>query len=162
MIDLLRLGRIGLLVSFVFLCSQPVRATSECSDNVVWIRGDFGSARFSVDVADDPEERATGLMFRTELPQSAGMLFVYDSPRLLTFWMRNTLIELDMLFIDEHGVVQHIHHRAKPRDETPISGGRGLTHVLEINGGLAQDLGLSIGDELSHPSFDQTSATWPC
>lgn len=162
MIDLLRFGRIGFIFSLIFFYAQTARATSECSDNVVWIRGDFGTARFTVDVADDARERASGLMFRTELLQSAGMLFVYAKPQALTFWMRNTLIELDMLFVDQQGTVQYIHHRARPRDETPISGGRGLTHVLEINGGLSNELGLSTGDQLRHPSFDQTSAAWPC
>ncbi|MEO0401034.1 MAG: DUF192 domain-containing protein [Pseudomonadota bacterium] len=135
---------------------------AECSDDTVWIRGDFGEARFSVEIADDPDERAVGLMNRPSMPASAGMLFVYDQPRSLSFWMRNTLIELDMLFVDQVGTVQHIHERAIPLDETPIFGGDALTHVLEINGGFAERLGLSVGDQLRHPSFDQADAVWAC
>ena len=137
-------------------------AAASCSNDTVWIRGDFGAARFSVELADDPEERALGLMHRETMPLSAGMLFIYPAPQRLSFWMRNTLIELDMLFIGPRGVVRRIHHRAQPLDETAIVGGDGLTHVLEINGGLARQLGLSAGDQVRHPSFAQSTAAWPC
>lgn len=133
-----------------------------CSDSAVFLKGDWGEARFSVEIADDPEERAQGLMHRTEMAPSAGMLFIYEHPQALSFWMRNTLIELDMIFIDAAGVVQHIHHRAQPLDETPILGGRDLTHVLEINGGKAGMLGIDVGDVIRHPSFAPETAAWPC
>lgn len=135
---------------------------SECRNDSVWIRGAFGEARFSVEIADDPRERALGLMHRTEMAASEGMLFVYPNPQPLSFWMRNTLIPLDMIFVAPTGVIKHIHHRAKPLDETPIPGGDGLTHVLEINGGLSQMLGLNVGSQLRHPSFDRSIAAWPC
>ena len=135
---------------------------AECRDDTVWIRGDFGKARFGIEIADDPQERATGLMHRPEMGMSAGMLFVYPYPQSISFWMQNTLIELDMLFVDPAGVVQHIHHRATPLDETSIPGGDGLTHVLEINGGMSEMLGIAVGDQLQHPSFEQTGASWPC
>ncbi|MEL7090669.1 MAG: DUF192 domain-containing protein [Pseudomonadota bacterium] len=137
-------------------------ASAACAPDVVWLRGDFGQARFSVEIADDSAERAQGLMNRPSMPASAGMLFVYERPGRLSFWMRNTLIELDMLFVDPEGVVQHVHHRAQPLDETPIFGGDGLTHVLEINGGLAGQMGIAPGTQLRHPSFDQSQAAWPC
>ncbi len=146
---------------YALIC-VPVVASAACRDDTVWIRGDFGEARFTVEVADDDGERALGLMHRPSLPASAGMLFVYPRPQRLSFWMRDTLIELDMLFVDEHGVVQNIHHRAVPLDETSIFGGNNLTHVLEINGGFAEMLGLSVGDELRHPSFENSEPAWPC
>lgn len=135
---------------------------ADCAQNTVWIRGDFGTVRFTVEIADDAEERATGLMNRPSMPMSSGMLFVYERPGTRSFWMRNTLIELDMLFVDARGVIRNIHHRAIPLDETPIIGGDNLTHVLEINGGLARTLGIDMGDELRHPSFSQSDAAWPC
>lgn len=135
---------------------------AECRADVVWIKGEFGQARFSVEIADDNDERALGLMNRPSMATSAGMLFIYEKPQALSFWMRNTLIELDMLFVDPTGVIRSIHHRAIPLDETPIHGGRGLTHVLEINGGLARQLGVDVGDQLRHPSFAQDEAAWPC
>jgi len=143
----------------LFLASA---AWAQCAEDTVWIRGDFGTARFSVEIADDEQERATGLMNRPSMATSAGMLFVYERPRSLSFWMRNTLIELDMLFVDETGVIRNIQERAQPLDETPIFGGDDLTHVLEINGGLARMLGIDVGDQLRHPSFAQADAAWPC
>ena len=135
-------------------------ASAACSDSAVMVRGDFGQARFSVEVADDNQERSQGLMHRESMAQSAGMLFLYERTKQLSFSMRNTLIELDMLFIDERGVVQHIHHRAKPLDETPIPGGRGIA-VLEINGGLAKRMGIDVGSEIQHSYFG-SDAAWVC
>lgn len=139
----------------------PGAVHAACSENRVEIRGGFGEVQFSVEVADDNAERAQGLMFREELPTSSGMLFLYERTSRLSFWMRNTLIELDMIFLDSKGVIQNVHHRAQPLDETPIEGGRGIA-VLEINGGLAERLGIQAGDELRHPFFANGPAAWPC
>lgn len=144
-----------------WLCMSGV-GWAVCREDTVWIRGDFGTARFAVEIADDPQERAAGLMHRPQMASAAGMLFVYPRPQSVSFWMRNTLIELDMIFVDPFGVVQHVHHRAQPLSETAIPGGDGLTHVLEINGGMSRMLGIQVGDQLQHPSFDQSIASWPC
>jgi uncharacterized membrane protein (UPF0127 family) len=100
-------------------------------------------------------------MFRESLPREAGMLFLYEYPQQLSFWMRNTLIELDMIFLRPDGVVAHVHERAQPLDETPITGGRGLVAVLEVNGGLAREMGIVPGVALRHPFFGDRAA-WPC
>jgi len=134
-----------------------------CPRGRVTIQGGFGTAAFNVEVVDNAESRARGLMHVKEMPLSRGMLFVYPKPQLLSFWMRNTLIELDMLFLDRFGVIQKIHHRAIPLDETPISGGdQLLTGVLEINGGLAKRMGIAQGDILRHPAFISQSEPWAC
>lgn len=151
------IGAVALIAS----TSQPAHAAS-CSETSVSLRGDWGQARFSVEIADDVGERAQGLMFRESLPGSAGMLFVYDRPQSLSFWMRNTLIPLDLLFIDARGVVQHIHHNAIPHDETPITAPGRMLSVLEINGGLARRMGISEGTQLRHPAFEGGRAAWPC
>ncbi|MEL7345138.1 MAG: DUF192 domain-containing protein [Pseudomonadota bacterium] len=140
----------------------PGPVFAECLVERIEIRGDFGQAAFAVEVADDPSERSQGLMFRESLPSSSGMLFVYDRPQRAVFWMRNTLIPLDMIFADEDGTVTHIHENAIPLDETGIDGGLGIKFVLEINGGFAARLGLNVGDELRHPAIDGESAAWPC
>jgi uncharacterized membrane protein (UPF0127 family) len=127
------------------------------------ITGTFGKAAFSVDVAADEASRAQGLMNVSSMRLSQGMLFVYDKPQPMSFWMRNTLIELDMLFLDGSGVIQHIHHRAQPLNETVISSGNmRLTGVLEINGGLAKRLGIGVGDVLRHPAFVSLETPWNC
>jgi uncharacterized membrane protein (UPF0127 family) len=129
----------------------------------VTIAGGFGKAAFNVDLAADNATRNQGLMNVEQMPMSKGMLFVYDVPQPMSFWMRNTLIELDMLFLDGFGEIKHIHHRAQPLDETVISPGRmPLTGVLEINGGLARRLGIAVGDVLRHPAFVSRDAPWSC
>ncbi|PLL13686.1 hypothetical protein C0V75_06235 [Tabrizicola sp. TH137] len=119
-------------------------------------------ARFTVDVADDGAERAQGLMFRESMPASAGMLFVYEAPQRASFWMKNTLIPLDMIFADETGRVTRVHENAVPHDTTPIDGGDAVRFVLEINGGLAARMGIAAGAELRHPAIPQETAAWPC
>ncbi|MGZ2258208.1 DUF192 domain-containing protein [Roseobacter sp. A03A-229] len=144
------------------ILAQAVVAET-CRDDAVYLKGDWGEARFAVEIADDNAERAQGLMHREHLPSSAGMLFVYDQPQRLSFWMRNTLIPLDLIFIDQTGVVKTVHHSAQPLDETPIPGGPDpLTHVLEINGGLAKAMGIDVGTLVRHPTFSPDAAQWPC
>ncbi|MFN7225067.1 MAG: DUF192 domain-containing protein [Paracoccaceae bacterium] len=135
-------------------------ASADCRDDQVELRWSGGQARFAVDVADDDAERSRGLMFRESLPRSAGMLFVYESPRRATFWMKNTLIPLDMIFADAAGRVTKVHANAQPQDLTTIDGGEGIKLVLEINGGLAARLGIVPGAELRHPSI--ADPAWSC
>ena len=121
-----------------------------------------GQAQFRLEIADDEEERAQGLMNRDHLAHAAGMLFVYPSERPVAFWMRNTLIPLDMIFIDASGAVVGVHENAVPHDETPIPSGASVRFVLEINGGLARKIGIVPGAILSHPAIDPSAAARPC
>ena len=132
-----------------------------CDRQAVELRGPWGQARFAVEIADDPGERAQGLMHRESLGASRGMLFLYERPHRATFWMRNTLIPLDIIFLDARGIVTRIHENAQPLDETTIDGGPGVVAVLEINGGLARRIGVTEGSELRHPFFG-AQAAWPC
>jgi uncharacterized membrane protein (UPF0127 family) len=147
------------LAAVVLVASAALAA---CSDDAVDLRGPWGQARFSVEIADTPQSQALGLMHRESLPRNAGMLFVYDRPQTARFWMRNTLIPLDMIFAGPDGVVRHVHHEAVPLDETIIEGGDGILMVLEINGGLARRIGIAPGTELRHPRLDGDTAAWPC
>lgn len=137
-------------------------AGAACDPGLVEIRGPAGAARFHVEIADTEAERVQGLMERKSLPASSGMLFVYDRPQPVAFWMRNTLIPLDMIFVDATGVVQGVHEGARPRDETPIPGPGPVLAVLEINGGLARRLGIAPGAQMRHPAFDPATAAWSC
>ncbi|MEV8466273.1 DUF192 domain-containing protein [Fluviibacterium sp. DFM31] len=140
----------------------PALADQGCATDRVDLRGPWGQASFSVEVADDRQERAQGLMHRKSLPRSSGMLFVYEHPQRVSFWMRNTLIPLDMIFVGADGRVRRIHENAIPLDETGIPGGTDILAVLEINGGLSGVLGLAPGTEMRHPAFDPEHAAWPC
>ncbi|PQO23480.1 hypothetical protein C2I36_07555 [Rhodobacteraceae bacterium WD3A24] len=157
------LRRLGALMLAVWLAAAGP-ALAACRADAVELRGDWGQARFQVEIADTPETRARGLMHRESLPLGTGMLFIYDSPQSVSFWMRNTLIPLDMIFADATGVVRRVHHEAVPGDETPIPGGPGILAVLEINGGLAARIGIDAGSEMRHPAFAQSGAApaWPC
>jgi uncharacterized membrane protein (UPF0127 family) len=155
-----RVIRSFLALLWVLSAAQAAHAT--CRLDAVNLRGDWGQARFTVEIADTAEERAQGLMYRESMPQSGGMLFLYDYPQPLSFWMKNTLIELDMIYLDSSGTVRKIHHRAQPGDLTPKNGGSDLIAVLEINGGLARRLGIGEGTQMQHPAFEKNLAAWPC
>lgn len=101
-------------------------------------------------------------MFRPELAPASGMLFVYENPRRVSFWMKNTLIPLDMVFADATGTVTRVHAGAVPGDLTAIDGGEGVQFVLEINAGLAAKLGIGPGAELRHPAIPPEGAAWSC
>ncbi len=150
-----------LALAMSVLSVGAVRAGT-CAPDALFLRGDWGQARFSVEVADTEAERARGLMNRPAMATSAGMLFVYQRTGRVAFWMRNTLIPLDMLFADERGVVTRIHSNATPLDETPIPGGDAIRYVVEINGGLARAMGITEGSQLHHPALEQDRAAWPC
>lgn len=154
-----RAARAGAGALAMFL-AWAVAAAAACSEGVVELRGSGGMSRFAVEVARTDGEKAQGLMNRQHLPSSAGMLFLYDPPQPASFWMKNTLIPLDMIFADAKGVVTRVHEKAIPGDLRAIDGGNGVAAVLEINGGLARRLGIQPGSQMRHPFFDDPA--WSC
>ncbi len=149
----------GLLV-LALAPAGPAFAGRACAPDRVDLRWPGGSDSFAVEIADDGPERAQGLMFRETLDPGAGMLFVYEAPHHTRFWMKNTLIPLDIIFADAAGRVTRVQAMARPLDETPLDGGDGVQFVLEINGGLAGKLGIGPGTELRHPAI--RAGAWPC
>lgn len=155
---------------FLTLLAAPAFAeTADCApDRAVFLTETGQELRFTVEIADTPQARAQGLMWRESLPVGEGMLFVYEQPQPAAFWMKNTLIPLDIVFIDARGVVRHIHPQARPHDLTPIPGARAddpspkRLMVLEIAGGEAARLGLAPGARLAHPALPQLDAVLPC
>ena len=109
-----------------------------------------GDYSFNVDVVDTPESRAKGLMFVTELADDAGMLFDFGEERPVSFWMRNTFIPLDMIFVGADGVVRNVHVNARPQDPTSIPSDGPVQYVLEIPGGRSVEIGLTAGDRMEH------------
>jgi uncharacterized membrane protein (UPF0127 family) len=112
-----------------------------------------GVRDIAVEVTESPQEKATGLMFRTTLPDNAGMLFFYETPQEITMWMRNTYIPLDMVFIRADGQVHRIEARTEPLSEDIVSSRGDVTACLELAGGAAERLGLKVGDRVEYPLF---------
>jgi uncharacterized membrane protein (UPF0127 family) len=138
----------------VFFVALSASATLADADQArVVIETASGPRAFTVEIADDPQERARGLMHRRELARDAGMLFVYDSPQQATFWMKNTPLPLDILFADEAGVIISIARQTTPFSLKNIPSGGAVRGVLEINGGLSDELGVAEGDRMLHPLF---------
>lgn len=108
---------------------------------------------FDVEVARTPEEKAQGLMYRTQLPSGTGMLFPYDEPAEIQMWMRNTFISLDMVFIRADGRIHRIEARTEPMSEKLIGSHGDMTGVLEIGAGEASRLGIKAGDLVRHAHF---------
>jgi len=137
-------------------------AHAACTPGSLDLRWPGGQAHFTVEVAADQAAREKGLMFRDHMASSAGMIFVYQAPTHARFWMKNTLIPLDMIFADEMGRVTVVHSDAVPQDLTPIDGGEGVMYVLEINGGLAKRIGIAAGAEMRFDLIDPSKALWSC
>jgi uncharacterized protein len=129
-----------------------VLVLAACADNtkatLVTANGNFV---FNIELAQTSEERAQGLMFRQTLAKDAGMLFDFGEEREVAFWMRNTFIPLDMIFIAADGEIKSIHENARPQDPTSIPSGFPVRFVLEIPGGRSREIGLAVGDRLEHP-----------
>jgi uncharacterized membrane protein (UPF0127 family) len=109
--------------------------------------------KFEVDLATNDAERARGLMFRKQLGPYEGMLFDFYQEMPVSFWMKNTLIPLDMVFIAADGTVKHVHANAVPLSTDSVSSRYPVRGVLEINGGSAALLGIKPGDTVKHPIF---------
>ena len=137
-----RLAFALLLVSAAAACSADNQAVFHTA------KGDFA---FTVEIADTEAQRERGLMFRTSLAADAGMLFDYHKEQQAAFWMQNTLIPLDMIFISADGIVKTIHVNARPMDTTSIPSEVPVRFVLEIAGGRSQEIGLKVGDKFDHP-----------
>lgn len=110
------------------------------------IRSNGKTHRFTVEVARTSQEQSKGLMFRTELAPEAGMLFPFPTPKPASFWMKNTLIPLDLLFVRTDGSIESIAANAVPYLLDPISSGEPVVAVLELAGGRAAELGIGPGD----------------
>lgn len=107
-------------------------------------------ARIYVEIADTPEARAEGLMFRPSLPEDRGMLFVFPEPQTLAFWMRNTSIPLSIAYIDRDGTVLEIHDM-EPYSLESVSSRQPALYALEVNRGTFEGLGIEPGDRLRLP-----------
>ncbi len=112
-----------------------------------------GRHSFDIELALTPEQQSQGLMFRRQLAADAGMLFYHQRDRVVSMWMRNTFVPLDMLFVAADGRIVHIAERTVPQSLATITAGRPVRAVLEVNAGTARRLAIKPGDRLIHPLF---------
>ena len=115
---------------------------------------DKGEQSFKIEIADDQPERTAGLMYRNFMPDDHGMLFIFDKTQQVGFWMKDTVLPLDLIFIDEEGVVRGV-KEGKPLSEALISPGVPVRFVLELKKGTAARTGIEDGDIVRHPRIAQ-------
>ena len=151
-----RRGLIGLAASMLLLMgavqSSPSHAATPRQEPLEIVTSK-ATTKFTVEIADTEETRNHGLMFRKSLAPDKGMLFDFKTPREAAFWMRNTLIPLDIIFITEDGRILTIARNAVPHSEVPIPSGGVIRGVLELAGGRAAQLGIYPGDRVKHRIF---------
>ncbi len=146
----------------ILLGALAITAQADCRPDRVDLRGDWGTARFAVEIADTPKSRSRGLMHREHLPRRHGMLFLFGKPQPVSFWMKNTFIPLDMLFFDKTGQLVSLNRNAEPFSTVNFHGGQNVFAVLEINGGLSEQFGIETGTEIRHPAFEGSDVVWTC
>ena len=140
------------------LATSPAQGSPPAADegfprSALEIRGASGRQWFNIRIADTEARRELGLMFVTRMPSDEGMLFPEDQPQVMSMWMKNTYIPLDMLFIDTRGHIVCLLANTKPESLDILSCDKPAKAVLEINGGEAQRRGIKVGDQVVHATF---------
>lgn len=113
-----------------------------------------GDRNFTIEIADDPSERERGLMFRTDMADDHGMLFIFEDQREVGFWMENTPMPLDIIFIAQDGSIKAI-KKGEPFSRAVISPGEPVRFVLELKDGIAEANGIAVGDKVRHRAISQ-------
>ena len=120
----------------------------------VIVTTDRGDIAFATEIATSDDTRSRGLMFRRSMGEREAMLFHWPSPRVVTMWMRNTYLSLDMLFVTADGTVVHVQANTVPQSLDVLSAGRDVTAVMEVIAGTAEQLGIRPGSKLKHRFFN--------
>lgn len=152
------MGAIGVRLSaalalLAFVAASAGVATQAGELDSLEILTSTGRHAFQVEIADNDATRERGLMDRRYMATDHGMLFEFDRDAPASFWMKDTYIPLDMIFIARSGVVTRIVANAEPLSERVIPSGGPCAAVLELNGGTAASIGLKVGDKVRHPFF---------
>jgi uncharacterized protein len=140
-----------LIAGWVFVATLP--AARAAGQDTIEIVTRTGVHAFSVELATNTAERAVGLMYRKELPEGRGMLFDFHDDQPVQFWMHNTYISLDMIFIASDGRVVRVAENAKPMSDDLIPSGRPVRAVLEVIAGTARKFGIAAGDRVTGSFF---------
>ena len=147
-------ARLRVLAAVLLLVGlASFRAAGADTGEKLHIVTENGRYTFTVEIADTPDKRSQGLMFRQSMAQDAGMLFTFERDQVASFWMKNTEIPLDMLFIARDGRIADMHRNAQPHSLRSIRSKMPVFAVLEINAGLTSQLGIRVGDRVEHPAF---------
>ena len=147
---LLRPGA-GWLCALLLAFAAATAAPAAAADDTVEIVTRTGVHVFQVELAVTDQQRSQGLMYRRELPDGRGMLFDFKSDTLVTMWMKNTYVSLDMIFIRSDGRIHHIAQNTTPESERVISSTGPVRFVLEVVAGTARKYGIAPGDRVAHP-----------
>jgi uncharacterized membrane protein (UPF0127 family) len=142
-----------LLLGLALVLAWPASAQTSFERTSLEIESASGTLNFEVELASTPEQRRQGLMFRESLAADQGMLFDFGDTVPVTMWMRNTLIPLDMLFIDADGRIARIVADTEPLSDAVIGSGDPVRAVLELAAGTSAELGIAVGDRVVHPIF---------
>jgi uncharacterized membrane protein (UPF0127 family) len=143
-----------LIFALLFFAACDGEARSVQNNNELAIETAGGEKHhFTVELALSPQQLAQGLMNRASMAEDHGMLFYFPEAGVRGFWMKNTLIPLDIIFINEDGTINKIHKNAVPHDLTSLRSDGPVRAALEINAGLSEQLGLREGDQIHHPFF---------
>lgn len=135
------LGMVGLIITYFLWPNPPT--TREFA-----FKTSDSTHVFNLKVATTGTQHARGLMFVESMPENEGMVFVHEVPQVSRFWMKDTYIPLDIVFIDEFHKITHIHENAKPLDESIISHDNAAKYIVELNGGICKKLGIAVGHKL--------------
>lgn len=140
------------LVQLISSCNSGAD-TSLNNDGYLYIRTTDEVIPFKVEIANTAKLRRQGLMYRKKLPLNVVMLFEYEQEEKVSIWMKNTLIPLDVLFIQGDGTIAYIHENAEPNSTDRMTSPVAVIAVLEMNAGLVKRYGIEIGDRISYPFF---------
>ena len=150
------------MISLVLICLSPVQAENSAPEQLVGWKQELieiekvlgENVIINAYLADTPAKRAQGLMHVTDLPENAGMLFVFSQPRQVSMWMKNTVISLDILFLNPNGRIVKIHKNVEPLSLASITSHAKVKWVLELNAGVAAKLDLQPGYRLVQGKTD--------
>jgi len=136
---------IFLILSFVFCANAEEILSIKKQDGQI--------VSFNIEIANTPGQRRQGLMYKKQMPEDYGMLFIFKKPKVIEMWMKNTYIPLDMLFIGEDNEIKTIAKNTTPESLNTISSGTDAIAVLEINAMITDKLGIAVGDIIIEPNL---------
>ncbi|MEM7270494.1 MAG: DUF192 domain-containing protein [Pseudomonadota bacterium] len=152
-----RSSRFALFLAFLLSAGS---AEAACAPDSVEVKTRGGAVAYQVEIADTQAERARGLMFREEMAPDEGMFFIFQDVRERAFWMRNTPLPLDIIYINKRGVICSIAENTTPFSDAPIPSGCAAAYVLEVNAGQSAARGLKVGAPVRHPAMNKP--VWAC